>query len=270
LDQNIETLRKQGMGLAAVSFDSVAILKHFSDRRKIRFPLLSDAGSALIKTLGILNAAGKEGTPFYGIPHPVTFVLNTDGTVRHKYFEEDYRERPTLAGILSKELGVNPSAAGSTARAKHVAIATTASTGIVSGGQRILLSVEIGIPKDYHLYAPGVEGYHAVDWQMDGSDLVKPHAVEFPKSRILYLQAIDEKVPVFEGTIRLLRDVTLAQSKVLGAAAGEGKQVTLSGSLKYQACSDRLCFPPETVPVKWTLQFDPHDVVRVPRELQRK
>ncbi|MBL8217653.1 MAG: redoxin domain-containing protein [Bryobacterales bacterium] len=270
MDQNIETLRKQGLGLAAISYDSVAILKHFSDRRKIRFPLLSDAGSGLIRRLGILNAAGKEGTPFYGIPHPVTFVLDANGTIRHKYFEEDFRERPTLAGILSKELGVNPAAAASHPKAKHVAITTAASTGIVSGGQRILLSVEIDIPKDYHLYAPGVEGYYAVDWQMGASDLVKPHKVEYPKSRILYLQAIDEKVPVFEGKIRLLRDVTLAQGKVLTAAAGEGKQVTLSGSVKYQACSDRMCFPPETVPLEWTLRFDPHDVVRVPRELQRK
>lgn len=258
------------MGLAAVSYDSAAILKHFSDRRKIRFPLLSDADSRLIKTLGILNTAGKEGTPFYGIPHPVTFVLDPDGTIRHKYFEEDFRERPTLAGILSKELGVNPTASLSAAKAKHVAIATTSSTGIVSGGQRILLSVEIEIPKDYHLYAPGVEGYHAVDWQMTSAELAKPHAVDFPKSRILYLQAIEEKVPVYEGKIRLLRDVTLAQSKVLAAAGGEVKQVTLKGSLKYQACSDRMCFPPETVPLHWTLQFDPHDVVRVPQELRRK
>ncbi|MBL8174626.1 MAG: redoxin domain-containing protein [Bryobacterales bacterium] len=270
MDQNIETLRAQGLGLAAISYDPVAILKNFSDRRSIRFPLLSDASSQLIRTLGILNPAGKEGTPFYGIPHPVTFVLDENGVIRHKYFEEDYRERPTLAGILSKDLGVNPTAAAGAAKAKHVAIATSASTAVVSGGQRILLSVEIDIPRGYHLYAPGVEGYHAVDWQMNAAGLAKPHAVEFPKSRILYLQAIDEKVPVYEGKIRLLRDVTLAQSRTLAAAAGAGKQVTLEASLKYQACSDRLCFPPETVPLRWTLKFDAHDVVRAPRELQKK
>lgn len=266
----MEALRGQGMGLAAISYDSVAILKHFSDRRNIRFPLLSDADSKLIKTLGILNPAGKEGTPFYGIPHPVTFVLDADGTIRHKYFEEDFRERPTLSSLLSKELGVNPTAATGVAKAKHVAISTSASTAIVSGGQRILLSVEIDIPKDLHLYAPGVEGYYAVDWKMTPSELVKAHAVDLPKSRILYLQAIDEKVPVFEGKIRLLRDVTLAQSKVLAQAAGAAKQIKLDGTLRYQACSDRMCFPPETVPLHWTVQYDPHDLLRVPPELRRK
>lgn len=266
----MDTLRKQGLGLAAVSYDSVPVLKHFSDRRNIGYPLLSDAGSELIRKLGILNPAGKEGTPFYGIPHPVTFVLDADGTIRHKYFEEDYRERPTLAGILSKELGVNPTAAASAAKAKHVAIATSASTAIVSGGQRILLSVEIDIPKDYHLYAPGVEGYYAVEWKMASAELAKPHDVDFPKSRILYLKAIDEKVPVFEGKIRLLRDVTLAHSKVLTQAAGSSKQFTIEGTLRYQACSDRLCYPPETVPLRWNLQFDPHDSLRVPAELRKK
>ena len=42
LEQNLSRIQKEGLGLAAISYDSVAILKNFADRRKITFPLLSD------------------------------------------------------------------------------------------------------------------------------------------------------------------------------------------------------------------------------------
>lgn len=270
MEQGRADLTKQGYGLAAISYDSVAILKNFSDRRKISFPLLSDVDSRLIKTLGILNTSAKEGTPFYGIPHPVTFVLDPGGVIREKYFEEDFRERPTLSGILSKQYGVKPRAALRQATAKHVKITTSASSAAVHPGHRILLAVEIEIPKDYHLYAPGVEGYYSVEWKMSDSGAAKPHEVEFPPSRVLYLKAIDEKVPVFEGTIRLQRDVTLAQTKELSALIGAGKELLLEGTLRYQACSDRLCYPPETVPLRWSFELDSLDRERVPPELRRK
>ena len=42
-------LAKNGIGLAAVSYDSVPVLADFSKRRGITFPLLSDPGSQTIK-----------------------------------------------------------------------------------------------------------------------------------------------------------------------------------------------------------------------------
>ncbi|MGP8207917.1 MAG: redoxin domain-containing protein, partial [Acidimicrobiales bacterium] len=45
----------QGLKLAAISYDSVEILKHFADRRKIDFPLLSDPDSKAIQAYQVLN-----------------------------------------------------------------------------------------------------------------------------------------------------------------------------------------------------------------------
>jgi peroxiredoxin len=47
---------KQGIRLAGISYDSVEILKFFSDRRKIEFPLLSDPDSKIIRAYQVLNA----------------------------------------------------------------------------------------------------------------------------------------------------------------------------------------------------------------------
>ncbi|HUQ92144.1 MAG TPA: redoxin domain-containing protein, partial [Bryobacteraceae bacterium] len=143
LDQNLDELRKQGLGLAAVSYDSEAILKNFAERRKIRFPLLSDADSRAIRAFGILNENAKKDTLFYGIPHPVTFVTDREGLVKTKYFEEDYRERQTLSGLLAKDYAVAPTAARGSVEAKHVKVSTSASTAIIHTGQRVLLAVDV-------------------------------------------------------------------------------------------------------------------------------
>jgi peroxiredoxin len=51
-----ERFEKQGIKLAGISYDSVEILKYFSERRKIDFPLLSDPDSKIIREYQVLNA----------------------------------------------------------------------------------------------------------------------------------------------------------------------------------------------------------------------
>ncbi|MBI4904523.1 MAG: redoxin domain-containing protein [Acidobacteria bacterium] len=270
MEQNKEGLKKQGLGLAAVSYDSPAILKNFADRRAIHYPLLSDPDSAVIRAFGILNESVPKSSPFFGIPHPVTFLISRDGKVSAKYFEEDYKERQTLAGLLAKDYGIEAGAARATPKAKHVRITTAASTATVAGGQRILLSVSVEMDKEIHVYAPGVEGYHAVEWKMVESPVGKAHEVVFPKAKILFLPAIQEKVPVYEGKLMLLRDITLAQEKALRPMVDAKGTLRIQGTLKYQACSDRLCYPPETVPLEWTVQLTKLDSERAPAELRKK
>ena len=81
LERNLAAIRKQGLGVAAISYDSVAVLKNFADRQHITFPLLSDSGSQTIRAFGILNETVKPDTAFYGIPYPGTFIVNAQGKV---------------------------------------------------------------------------------------------------------------------------------------------------------------------------------------------
>lgn len=255
--------------MVAISYDTPGILKNFADRRKIRYPMLSDPDSAVIRSFGVFNESVAKDNPFYGIPHPVTFITDGRGKVEHKYFEESYRERQTLAGLLAKDYGVVPGAIPSTANAKHVKLRTAASSSAVRSGQRVLLSVEVEIPAGYHLYAPGVEGYSGVNWAMAETPVFKPHEVSYPPSRILYLKAIEEKVPVYERKIRLMRDITIGVDKAVRDEMKGTQELKIAGTFKYQACSDRLCYPPETVPLVWTFSFEAHDSERVPVELRK-
>ncbi len=60
LETRVADLKKNGLGVAAVSYDPVSVLADFTTRRQITFPLLSDSGSVLIKRYGILNTTVPE------------------------------------------------------------------------------------------------------------------------------------------------------------------------------------------------------------------
>jgi hypothetical protein len=121
-----------------------------------------------------------------------------------------------------------------------------------------------------HVYAPGVEGYIPIDWKMKESDAATAHPANYPPSEKLHLAAIDETVPVYRDHFRLTRDITIGpDAKVRPALDASGK-FTVEGTLRYQACDDRVCYIPQELTVKWTLQYAEFDRQRVPAELQRK
>ena len=66
LQGRLAELRKAGFGLAVITYDPVAVLAEFAMRRKITFPLLSDAGSATIRRYGLLNTTVPETNPLFG------------------------------------------------------------------------------------------------------------------------------------------------------------------------------------------------------------
>jgi len=269
LEQNRGEFEKMGVGVAAISYDSVAILRNFAERRNIHYPLLSDPDSKLIRALGILNEAVPKDNPFFGIPYPGTFVLDSNGAIVSKYFEDDYKERYTSADILVKQYGAAPAAGRSEVEGKQLKAVLSASNSIVRPLQRVALVLDIELKPGMHVYAPGVQGYIPIDWKLEG-DLASAHDVAAPTPDVLYLKAIEEKVPVFQGKFRLSRDVTLAADQKLKSALDAEGNFTVQGVLRYQACDDRVCYVPQTLPLKWTFHYEPFDRERAPEDIQHK
>ena len=224
----------------------------------------------MIRAFGILNEAIPEKNPFRGIPHPGTYLVTAKGEVVSKYFEDDYTERYTAADMLVKEFG--PAAAGAahqTVETKHLRLSSSSTASIVRPGQRIALALDIELPKGMHVYAPGVEGYKAIDWKLVETAAVKPQEMTYPKPEILYLKAIKEKVPVYQGQVRLMREVTLANNRVLKPILPPTGEITVEAEFKYQACDAKVCYLPQTIPLKWTFIVEGHDGERAPKEMRR-
>jgi len=59
-------------------------------------------------------------------------------------------------------------------------------------------------------------------------------------------------------------------NRKIRSRAGASGELVLKGSIRYQACDDRVCYPPETVPLEWHFPFEGLVRERAPAELQRK
>ena len=282
LQDRFEELTSSGIGVAAISYDSQVVLAEFAEKRGITFPMLSDDNSEVITAFGILNTVAAEGMGpnrddpevvadvmkyvavsgagqfAVGTPYPGTFMLDANGRVTSRFFEEFYRERNTTANVmLQLGIGLSPIAAikGSTAELKFTAYP---SNSIATVGSRFSIAVDVEPNPGMHVYAPGAEamGYRVIGLVLAPNPLVRYEPVEFPASEIYYFKPLDELVPVYQRPFRILQEVVVNSSGEARAGLAELDALTLTGTLNYQACDDEICYLPATVPLSFTLDLD--------------
>ena len=98
LQRDLKSIEAEGIQLVGISYDDTKILKAFSDRMKIAFPLLSDTESKTIDAYHIRNEAARGKAE--GVPNPGTFILDREGVIRAKIFLEGYRDRHTTDALV--------------------------------------------------------------------------------------------------------------------------------------------------------------------------
>jgi len=176
-------IRKQGLGLVAISYDSAETLKKFADSRGIRFPLVADPGSAIIRPYGLLNEQQDPTTKAHGVPHPGTLILDPRGVVKARFFEAAYRERYTGAAILATQ-GVDPDSTPVTARTDHLTVSGSISDASVAPGERISIIANVTPNARVHVYAPGRHGYRVVRLVVDPQPWLRAHDATYPSPGI--------------------------------------------------------------------------------------
>jgi hypothetical protein len=231
--------------------------------------MLADPESKTIKAYGVLN---QEATGMQkGFARPGYFFLDAQGVIREKFFEAKYRERLTGNSIISRlfpELGQEVK---ETVEAPHLHLAVEQSDPVGVPGTRIILAAEVRLPPDVHLYAPGVRGYKPVALVIEPIPQLEFKPAVYPPPKTLYLPAINEHVPVFEGTFLISQDVKVnSGSEFWGSLGKDGKIFTITAKLEYQACDKTTCYVPTSVPVQWQLQVFPLDRTRAPVNIRHK
>jgi hypothetical protein len=262
LQGRVATLKRQGLGLVAVSYDSPATLTDFAGRRGITFPMLSDTGSAVITRYHLLNRQVPEGTPQYGIPYPGTFVLDAHRIVTARYFEEAYQERTTVESILTHFGSGAGSVQATRASTNHLSLVASASDGLVAPGTHFSLTVDVTPKSRIHVYAPGATDYRPIALTIDPQPGLLLREAQYPKPEILYFQPLDEHVPVYAKPFRIVQDVTLDASRQGQVLFKDRTSITITAKVNYQACDDKVCFIPATVPVSWTITVRQLDTER--------
>ena len=291
LQGRLEDLESSGIRIVAISYDSQEVLAEFAERRGITYPLLSDDDSSAITEFGILNTVASEGMGpdrenpdvvadvakyvsvfgssqlVVGTPFPGTFMLDANGRVSSRFFEEFYRERNMTSNVMLKlGIGLSPIAAieGTTA---HLKLTAYPSNPVVSAGTRFSLAVEVEPNPDMHLYAPGAEsmGYRVIGLWLAPSLHFRYESVIFPESEIYHFEPLDQFVPVYQQSFTLLQDAVVEATVEAETALEELDALTLSGAFDYQACDDAICYPPVSVPLSFTLEIEENDNQRATR-----
>jgi cytochrome c biogenesis DsbD-like protein len=206
-----------------------------------------------------------------GFARPGYFFIDAKGIIREKFFEAKYRERLTGNSIVARlfpELGEEVT---ETVDAPHLQLALEQSDRTGVPGTGVTLAAEVRLPPDVHVYAPGAQGYKPIRLVLDAMPEMDLKPAIYPQPKTLFLPAIHERVPVFEGTFRIRQDVKVSSGMDFAGSLGkDGKTFTIAGKLEYQACDQTKCYVPATVPVKWQLQVSPLDRTRAPVEIRHK
>jgi AhpC/TSA family/Disulphide bond corrector protein DsbC len=258
LQGRLPEIRKAGMGLAAISYDPVPTLADFSARRGITFPLLSDAGSATIRRYGILNTTIDPKNELYGYPFPGTFMVDRRGVVTSRVFEPTYQERSTISSLLVR-LGRQVNAPATKVAGAHLELTSYATDHVASLGTHFSLVLDVRPASQVHVYAPGASGYKPVRLTLNAQPGVVVRAAQFPRSEDYFFKPLNEHVPVYQRPFRIVQDVMLDPSKDGSAALKDVTTLTITGTFEYQACDDKVCFAPQSIPLSWPIRVKPLD-----------
>jgi peroxiredoxin len=298
LQRDYATLKRSGYGLATVSYDSREVLAEFGARKGIEFPLLADHESNVIRAFGVANREFRKGmqvdvqtekvylsslgnVPVYGIAYPAVFVMEANRSIAWRFVSENAELRLTGGAILERAVGANVEANRSAPQGGTVKVAATASTTSAALGSRLMVAVEVSMPKGFHVYSPDAgKEYRRLNWRMNPSQCWSSAEAFYPEARRQRFPFSEVPLPVYEGTIRLTREL-IVQPAIRATdpsvyelfrktCLAQEEYISASGVLEMQTCDERQCFPPRSIPLAWKFRFIAADRQRSPADLRRE
>jgi hypothetical protein len=260
---SLPTLKSLGINAVAITFDSREILRNFSETYKIEYPLLSDQGSDVIRAFGILNTnVPKDHKMMYGMPWPGDYLIAPDHTVLDKHFDRDYQYRPSASAIVTRHFDLE--------HFNSVEIETdwlSATVGLSTdrcfAGQDLTSRLSIQLKPGWHIYGePLPPSYQPTRLGFSGS-LVGEQSLELPAAKPMMLEALDETLPVFEGTLTAFGRLQIRWSPPAPAKFLESfgefikpGDYRISGQLKFQPCSAKICELPQAIDFELPMKIE--------------
>jgi Disulphide bond corrector protein DsbC len=231
-------------------------LAKFAQQHGITYTLLSDVGSQTLGRLGLLNQYVTEQSAYYGVelrphhfntPYPGYFVLDEAGVVVKRRFEQSYRVRPSAEALVRDVLADSP------AEPTHAVVAEPSNTLRARAWvepptyrpyQEVVLRVELSIAPGLHIYGlPVPPGFTPLAVEVEPLPHLVVGSAELPRPQPLRIEGLDEEFFVYEGTILVSVPLRVEHTPPPG-------DLELKVHLRYAACSQVECFPPQETIVR--------------------
>jgi thiol:disulfide interchange protein DsbD len=122
---------------------------------------------------------------------------------------------------------------------------------VLKAGQTVPITIELTIRPPYHINSDQPSEAYLIGTTLD----FKPRpgviygAVRFPPSEMRKLALAENPLSIFEGTVKLISDITVA-------ADFAGTELEIEGTVGYQACDEQSCLPPKDISFSKKVKVD--------------
>jgi thiol:disulfide interchange protein DsbD len=169
----------------------------------------------------------------------------------------------TLAALLIVQAAPNPPSQTAESRsqvrqfssvehittAPHLMASTSVSSASTSPGLPLSLSLFVIPNPGIHVYAPGQRDVVPVSVTLKPTKAFKAERAVYPKAEKFFFAPLKETQRVYSNRFEITQRLTMAKTVEAGT-------LTIRGTLRYQACDDKVCYTPQSVPVTWTVQVE--------------
>jgi hypothetical protein len=220
----------------------------------------------VIRAFGIFNTnIPEDHKMMYGIPFPGDYLIAPDGIVRDKLFLPSYEHRPSATALTLRNADGAATAATNSieidAGAFNATVTLSANRGFP--GQELATALHIRLKPGWHIYGQPLPASYRPTELIFQSPIVDEQSIELPAAKPMLLEALGETLPVYEGEVRATGKLGIKWSPPMPAKFMEpfGKTIApgpykITGTLRFQACSDTVCEPPQEIKFELPLELE--------------
>jgi hypothetical protein len=139
------------------------------------------------------------------------------------------------------------------ARPVLLSVASQVSSQPVKVGERFTVTLDLTPAPKIHVYAPTVVNYKPIALTVKPQPGLIVRGVSYPPAEKYFYAPLKETIDVYQKSFQVVQQLALDGSAQGRAALKGVSTLTIQGALSYQACDDKICFPPRTVPMTWTV-----------------
>jgi len=215
----------------------------------------------------VLNdQVGAEDAFLEGIPYPGVFVTDENGIVVAKFFHDTYKKRDSPEMLIDAALGRLiisddvPSTQGGDSEVK-ISVYVHGGKGTIRQGIRRQLIVRFELEEGIHLYGePGPEGMISTRITIGAPPGLVVEEIRFPPTKILRIASMNTELPVWSGVVDVVIPFYATSLLASETRPLDQDSIQLKVQVRYQACSDDVCFLPKTKTLELEVGVDVVDV----------
>lgn len=135
------------------------------------------------------------------------------------------------------------------ASVQHVTVVSAATPETAAPGGKVTLTLDVTPDRNIHIYAPGARDLVATALKITPQPGVTVSKPTYPPSELILDPILNERIPEYVKPFRITQPIGVP------ATTKSGQSLSISGVLTYQACDDKMCFPPSDLSATWVVKI---------------